>query len=311
MKILHNIDSKYVIGFDIETVRVKEKFSELSEDYQSAWEYKHKQDGVVPSYEELEKIWEKNASLYAEFSKVCAVSLAFMNGDKLRCKNYVSSDERTILRELAATLDKFVSISPEYRLIGHSSKFFDVPFLCKRFIINGLEIPSVLDESESKPWESKLLDTNKLWKSFGEFNSPGSSLQALCTVLDVPVSKVDLVGDEVGAAFFRGELIRISDYCALDAIATFNVFRRFKYEPIFLDEEVVYVNKGEVMLNIPILDTILDSKNITEAQMKEFKTIFNSLTSEERIAARKILIASLSDDKGVIKQSLQTKIDKL
>lgn len=34
----------------------------------------------------------------------------------------------------------------------------------------------------------------------------GSSLQALCTVLGIPVSKVDLVGDEVGAVYFEGIL---------------------------------------------------------------------------------------------------------
>jgi hypothetical protein len=42
----------------------------------------------------------------------------------------------------------------------------------------------------------KNMDTNELWKSFG--TGPGSSLQALCNVLGIPVSKVDLVGDEVG-----------------------------------------------------------------------------------------------------------------
>ena len=83
------------------------------------------------------------------------------------------------------------------------------------------------------------MDTNDLWKSFG--TGPGSSLQALCTVLNIPISKVDLVGDEVGAAYFKGELTRIADYCSLDTIATFNVFRFFKKESIFSFEEVVYV----------------------------------------------------------------------
>jgi hypothetical protein len=59
--------------------------------------------------------------------------------------------------------------------------------------------------------------------------------------LNIPISKVDLVGDEVGEAYFRGELKRIADYCSLDTIATFNVFRFFKKESIFSFEEVVYV----------------------------------------------------------------------
>ena len=91
MKVLSKIDSQYFVAIDIETVRIEEAFENLSEKYQEAWEYKHKQDGVVPDVEELSSLWTKTSSLYAEFSKVCVVSLAFLDktGKSLMCKRII------------------------------------------------------------------------------------------------------------------------------------------------------------------------------------------------------------------------------
>lgn len=39
----------------------------------------------------------------------------------------------------------------------------------------------------------------------------GSSFEALCNVLQIPVSKVDLVGDEVGKSFYNKEYAKLDD----------------------------------------------------------------------------------------------------
>ena len=240
MKAVSHINSVDILTTDIETVRIVENFKNLSDEWKSAWSYKMKQDGETLSDEELAEKWTKMASLYAEFSKVCTISLTYIKDGVLKCKNYSGLDEKEILSSFAKDLDKFYKFNRNYRLLGHAAKYFDYPFLAKRYIINGFDVPSMIDESASKPWEMRNVDTNELWRSFG--TGPGSSLQALCTTLGIPISKVDLVGDEVGKAYFEGQIDRISKYCSLDTIATFNVFRVFKKETIFSFEEVVYVN---------------------------------------------------------------------
>lgn len=242
MKLLNDIPSKYFVGIDVETVRLTETYQELSDDFKSAWTYKNKQNGVVPSEEELAELWVKTSSLYAEFSKVCAISLTLLSkeGDKLMCKEFYGSDEKKILLEAGVFLNKMSTSDNNYRLVGHAAKYFDYPYLCKRFIINELDIPQILDTVHLKPWETKNLCTNQdIWKMGG--TGPGSSLQALCTVLQIPVSKVDLVGDEVGASYFRGEYQRIGRYCSLDTIAVFNVIRKLKKETIYKFEDVKYI----------------------------------------------------------------------
>ena len=278
MKAIQNIKSELIVAIDIETVRLTEEFKDLDQGFQDAWRYKNKQDGVVPSDEELAEFWKRLASLYAEFSKICAVSLAYLDPQgNLVCKEYYGENEKAILEALSITLNNMQVHNSQYRLVGHASKYFDYPYTSKRYIINGLQIPNCLDSTNLKPWEGMNLCTNDLWKCGG--TGAGSSLQALCNVLGVPISKVDLVGDEVGSAYFRKEFERIGRYCSYDSIATFNVFRKFKQESIFEFDNVNYITAYsenniqplEVKEEAPLLQRIYKAEFIDDTTKNSIK----------------------------------------
>lgn len=306
MKILNNIKSETIISLDIETCRISEHFEDLPESYKDAWAYKNKQDGKIPTEQELSDLFERTASLYAEFSQICAVSLSFLHNGKLFCKEFYGKNEKKLLEMVGSTLDniyvKGVNEKITYRLLGHASKYFDYPFMCKRYVINQLDIPTILDTSHLKQWENMNLDSNELYRMGG--TGPGSSLQALCNVLDVPISKVDLVGDEVGKAFFNKEYARIGRYCSYDTVATFNVFRRFKKEPIFQFDEVEYksysaddettIEKAE---KLPLLQRIFNNKNIINDDRTEVLTLLKKtkLAKKEKDIIMDIIRASLCD----------------
>lgn len=305
MKVLQNIKSELVVAIDIETVRITDKYEDLSPDFKSAWEYKNKQDGKVPSLEELSDSWERTASLYAEFSKVCAVSLTSMGKKGLVTKEFYGSNEKALLQALSTSLNGMTALNQQYRLIGHAAKYFDYPFLGKRYIINGLDIPLVLDATNLKPWEQSNLCTNELWKLAG--TGAGSSLQALCTALNIPVSKVDLVGDEVGAAYFKGEYARIGRYCSYDSIADYNVLRVFKKESIFSFEDVTYVlgYSDDMPLTeptvIPVLQRLYMSDKFPEEVKTEIKNTIDRLngnmTPEDYENLKEIILAHYIDKK--------------
>lgn len=284
MKVLNAINSEEILTIDIETVRLYEKLEDAPEGLQSAWEYKNKQAGIIPDFDELSDLWERTASLYAEFSKVCAVSLAYLKDTgELRCKSYSGTNERQILEDLYNDLGLFQKSGgvKRDRLVGHAAKYFDYPFLCKRYTINGLDLPSILDVTDKKPWEQKNLCTNDLWKHGG--TGPGSSLQALCVALEIPVSKVDLVGDEVGGAYFRGEIEKIATYCNYDSVATFNVFRRYKGEEIFHFEDVTYIKAENVEKIEPtIVDKIKDSGKLGKREANKIIKEFAEASIEEK-----------------------------
>lgn len=303
MKILNDISSHQFLTIDIETVRIKKNSSELSEEWQSAWAHKNKNEGLIPLPDELAILWTNKASLYAEFSKVCAISLVYLNNGQLKCKSYAGFDEAKILDVFAQDLIMFSK--KDYRLAGHASKFFDFPFLCKRYLANQMPIPGILDESDLKPWDRKQLCTNELYKALG---GNGSSLQALCKMLNIPVSKVDLVGDEVGAVFYEGNILRIAEYCNLDTIAVFNVLRRFKGEPIFSFDEVVYVNSGEILEKDSIFERISRQKEITGALCEEIHGASLSMSAKDRKNLLSMLKASLNRDKDELNTAQETEL---
>lgn len=319
MKLLRDIPTKHFVGIDIETVRIVEKYEDLSPEWQSAWEYKNKQSGEVPFFEELADSWEKTASLYAEFSKVCAVSLVFMIGeDKAKYKEFYGEDEEVLLTDLRNFLQRMSdgADGKNYRLLGHAAKYFDFPFLCKRFVINSIQIPVLLDTAHQKPWESRNMCTNAdIWKMGG--SGAGSSLQALCTALNIPISKVDLVGDEVGSAYYRGEVERIAQYCTLDTIATFNVVRRIKGEKVFQFYEVTPVKEStqkEELKLVPKKPSIakpVDKQEVVDTREPE-DVLFEKLPILHKLVnATEILPETRQELTELLKKKKMTKKDRV
>lgn len=272
MNILNKIKSESVISIDIETVRIVENFEDLDEGTQSAWEYKNKQDGEVPDFDTLSELWTKTSSLYPEFSKICAVSMTFLHNGELYCKEFYGENEVEILENVLIMLDNISNKSSENRLVGHAAKYFDYPFLAKRFIINAMNIPQMIDSTALKPWEQSNLCTNELWRAGG--TGPGSSLQALCNVLQIPVSKVDLVGDGVGKAYYDKEFERIGRYCSYDAIATFNILRKFKKEEIFSFDDVKYIQGTEKKEEINPLKKLYEIDYLSDDIKESLKKVF-------------------------------------
>ncbi len=75
---------------------------------------------------------------------------------------------------------------------GHNLKEFDIPFLYRRLIVNGLAIPSFLDFQNRKPWETNLVDTFQYWR-FGDYKNY-TSLQLLAAVPNISSPKDDIDG---------------------------------------------------------------------------------------------------------------------
>jgi len=265
MNALKEIPSSLVVALDLETVRITDRFSDAPEDIQVAWAYKNKHDGKIQDIATQAELWEQKASLFPEFSKICSASLTFLNKDQtvLYCQNFTSANEYDLLIKLTDAINRMTKSDPRYRLLAHAGKMFDYPFMCKRLLINSLPIPAMLDSSGLKPWEIRNLDSIDLWK-FGGITS--TSLVAMCAALGVPISKGDMAGHEVGEYFYRGELVKIGDYCNKDTISLFNCFRRFKVEPIFRFEDVrilgdspstatstVAVEDAEIVAKIPVM----------------------------------------------------------
>jgi hypothetical protein len=131
----------------------------------------------------LEEMYRDRGGILAEFGKIVCISVGFVHeqstGRRIRMKSFYHDDESSLLNQFKRLLDDHYNTS-RHVLCGHNIKEFDIPYLCRRMLINGIELPEVLNISGKKPWEINHLDTMDMWK-FGDYKAY-TSLALLCHV---------------------------------------------------------------------------------------------------------------------------------
>jgi 3'-5' exonuclease len=237
---LKNINYSKILFFDIETVPQTFDYNELDERGQGLWDKKTR---FIQEREDLtaEEVYEK-AGIYAEFGRVVCISLGFVlqkEGEtQIRIKSIANEDEIALLQEFLDLLNSYYD-SPDFLFCAHNGKEFDIPFLCRRILINNLKIPYMLNVSGKKPWEIKHLDTMELWK-FGDFKNY-TSLDLLTYIFKIPTPKDDMDGSQVAKVFYQDkDLDRIIHYCEKDVVATIQLFRKYQGDSL-IDKEFIQI----------------------------------------------------------------------
>ena len=130
-------------------------------------------------------------------------------------------------------------------MCGHNAKEFDIPYICRRLLINGLKLPPVINIAGKKPWEIAHLDTLELWK-FGDYKA-FTSLPLLCHVFGIPTPKDDISGADVARVYFNNEadtyksgLERVKAYCEKDVVALVQLFLKMRGDQLLNDEEIYF-----------------------------------------------------------------------
>lgn len=237
---IHNLPLEKVLFFDVETVSAVKDFLQLPERMQSLWTKKH--NIIKKSEEELpESTYRSNAAIYAEFGKIICISCGFWHNKTFRVKSFYGDDEKQLLEDFAKMLQQGFSNPNTAFLCGHNIKEFDVPYVCRRMLIHGLELPKILDVAGKKPWEVNYLDTLQLWK-FGDYKNY-TSLDLLAAIFDIPTPKDDIDGSMVGHVYWEeNDLERIKKYCEKDVITVLHLFQKLRNEKLISTENIFVVN---------------------------------------------------------------------
>jgi DNA polymerase elongation subunit (family B) len=228
-----------ILFIDIETVPQAENYLDLSEKDRSLWQ--HKASFLSKNEETPEDIYSR-AGIYAEFGKIVVISLGWMFGNeknrKIRVTTLANDNEVEILKELIEILRKVDDTQSV--ICGHNIKEFDIPYICRRILLNGLKLPSVLDVGSMKPWQTPYLDTLEMWK-FGD-RKHYTKLDLLAHIFDLPTSKDDIDGSQVYEVYYKeGDLKRIAEYCEKDVVLTCQLYLKMTGQPILQDEQIVKV----------------------------------------------------------------------
>lgn len=211
-----------VIFFDIETVSGEASYRDLSPAMQYLWD-KKSQSRITESLSSVD-LYIQKAWIYAEFGKIiCVVCWYYNVNGEFVTRSFASDDERHLLSEFF----HFLSEYPQYILCGHNAKEFDIPYTCRRGIIQWLSLPLQLSLRDKKPWEIPHKDTMEMWR-FWDYKAY-TSLALLCEILGIDTPKDDIDGSQVSSVYRNDhDLDRIVHYCIKDVIATAQVYAKLQ-----------------------------------------------------------------------------------
>lgn len=233
---LQKFNLEDILFLDIETVPEYESFEQLDEIKKELWEhksqYQRKEEFTAEAFYDRAGIW-------AEFGKVICISVGYFNfkGDVRTFRTTTfHGEENKLLKEFKNLLISHFS-QTKHLLCGHNAKEFDFPYIARRMIIHGIELPYKLNLFGKKPWEIPHLDTMELWK-FGDYKH-FTSLKLLANILGIPSPKQDIDGSMVRQVYYEEkDLDRIITYCELDVITTAQVFLRLRNDELLLENEI-------------------------------------------------------------------------
>lgn len=238
---LHKLNLDDILFLDIETVPLHQQYSELSAETQMLWEektrYQRKEEFSAEEFYDRAGIW-------AEFGKIVCISVGYFSFRHQQRTFRVTSftgEEKELLEDFSRLVNEHFS-RPNKLFCAHNGKEFDFPYISRRMIINGIEIPQKLQLFGKKPWEIPHLDTMEMWK-FGDYKHY-TSLKLLAHILGIPSPKDDIDGSEVRNVFYNeGDIDRIATYCEKDTITVAQILLRFRNDTLLDDDEILILGR--------------------------------------------------------------------
>ncbi|MEJ7586283.1 MAG: ribonuclease H-like domain-containing protein [Ferruginibacter sp.] len=239
---ISKIPLEHLLVIDIETVSCKKDYESLDSAWQHLWE--EKVNRSLPENVTAAEYYPLRAGIMAEFAKVVCISIGYFKKEKeqhqFRVKSIFKEQETELLQSFVSTVNQLEAVHKQWCFTGHNIKEFDIPFLCRRLLVNGLTIPVYLDFQNMRPWETHVVDTFQYWR-FGDYKNY-TSLKLLAAALNVPSPKDDIDGSMVGDVYWNdNDLQRIAVYCQKDVVTVANIIMRFKNLPLLSLEQVIFV----------------------------------------------------------------------
>ena len=223
-------DIKNILYFDVETAGGYKSYEDLALSnprLAKLWEKRAKYfRNNTPGMEDLtdSEIYLQKSGLEPEFGRVVCVSFGVWDGDKQRMTSFYGEDEMEILEKTSKVFNN--GVAKGMKICGHNIKMFDVPFLGKKMIFNGLPVPQSLQIWDKKPWEIPILDTAEFF-SFGSWSHKFLGLDLLACSLNIESPKEDIDGSQVHSTFWEEkDQERIKEYCERDVITVMDVLNK-------------------------------------------------------------------------------------
>ncbi len=282
---IKSLDYSKLLFTDIETVKGCDNFDENHPNYDTwAWKFRNKDTNEILTAEENITLYNNKAALNAEWGKIVCISVGFIHEGELHIKSF-TGEEKDILLEF-----KGLVVATGRMIAGHNVIGFDIPYIRKRWFINGLG--EFLSDKQGndvymKPWllDDAIFDTMVAWKGSGFANT---SLEELCMSFNIPSSKDNCHGNEVSEFYYAGRLAEIQEYCEKDVAVVANILRVWKGDSIL---EPIFRKQVEVT-EVSVLEKIYKATSISESTKEQLTSVLSKkkVLKKDRVIIEDILV---------------------
>lgn len=217
-----------ILFIDCEQVTITKDLKELEYKYPTlynSWLYRvdkqNYSENITITPEEYQDMKVQD---YPEYNKFIVISFGYFdeNGEWFK-KTYADDTEINILEKAGNLITNMCNKG--YKLCGHGIKSFDLPWLCKRFMVNGLKIPNVINSYKIEPWKITHIDTTEL-QACGYQKEKYTPLDWICTSLNIETSKNTIKPYEITKVYYDNGIQDIVEYCENDVYVTALVYKK-------------------------------------------------------------------------------------
>src|ERR1051325_2698474 len=103
MQTLQHIHKENILFLDIETAPQHPHYDAVLDPFKKLWDHKAK---FLTKEKDTPADVYKSAGIYAEFGKVVCITVGMFSGKSFRLKSFYGDDEKIMLEEFSALLDK-------------------------------------------------------------------------------------------------------------------------------------------------------------------------------------------------------------
>jgi hypothetical protein len=232
-------DNKYVV-FGIETAAAYPNLRTLEKEnpilfYLYKEKYATKELVLNSDYESLNLEYLSKSPLIHELCKITTIVGYIPKNNSFEDKQFIVLNNESEKDLITKFHEYFMKLSKAgYILAGHNILNFDLPIIFKKFIKYELLLSSEMINTyiSPKPWDTKVLDSFKMWQLCG---GQSTSLGVLANFLDIEESKSnnkDYTAINAALKYWDGEKInksnleKITKYCKEDVICNYKVFEK-------------------------------------------------------------------------------------
>jgi hypothetical protein len=176
----------------------------------------------------IDETYRKTA-LDGTYGQIAVIGMAFDDGEPMVfwSQEFATAEPFLLHGAFMAIGDAFKSSSMTRPVFaGHNIVSFDLPFLWKRCVINGIKPPPCIP-FKAKAWDNTVFDTMTEWAGFGKTISQDK----LSKALGFP-GKGDIDGSKVWDYVKGGKIAEVAEYCKSDVIDVRRNFRRMTFQGI-------------------------------------------------------------------------------